>query len=500
MSRANWLDKAIGFVSPQRGAARMQARMKIARTAVVRNLYEGASLGRRTDGWRAVGTDANAETRESISRLRDVARDMVRNNGYAARAKSTIKHNVVGAGIVPAIEAKTPKRKAAVEALLKAHIESTDIDADGRLNIYGLQALAMATIVEAGEVLIRRRLRRVEDGLNLPLQIQVLEPDFLDTSFDGVQPNGNLAVQGVEFDLRGKRVAYYLFDEHPGSTTAGAGRAYRGKRVSADLVAHVYSVDRPGQVRGVSWFAPVMVRMRDFADLADAQLIKQKIAACFAGFITGGETGELDEATGQERSRTGNPIENFEPGMIERLGEGESITFAEPPQTSDFSPYSTVTLREIAAGLNIPYEVLTGDLTGVNFSSGRMGWLEYQRSIDGWRWNMLIPAMLDPVARWLIDAVNVVTMSTEPFRIGWTPPRREMINPTEEIGSAIKAIRGGMNSRSDEIRKLGYDPVEVDREIAADNARADSLGIVLDSDPRKVSAAGLVQATPAGPA
>lgn len=489
MAKDNWLDRAISFAFPSIGAARMDARARIARADRVRNLFEGASRSRRTDGWRAVSTDANAETFLANGRLRDVARDLVRNNAFAARAKAVIPANVVGAGIVLSVKAARQARQDRVKGLIRDHFETTAIDADGRLNIYGLQALVMATIAESGEALIRRRVRRAEDGLPLPLQIQVLEPDFLDTNVDGPLGNGNYAVQGIEFDLRGQRVAYYLFDQHPGDMRGFSG--FRGNRVSADFVTHVYRVDRPGQVRGVTWFAPVITRLHDLADLSDAQLMKQKIAACFAAFIK--DNGAGQEYAGRPDGERGYPIEAFEPGMIERLGDGEDISFASPPQSQDFGPYSMLVLREIATGLNIPYEALTGDLTGVNFSSGRMGWLEFQRAIEGWRWNMLIPGMMGHIMRWADEAVRVVTMSSEPYRVECTPPIREMIDPANDIKAAVAAIRAGLSSRPSEIRKLGYDPDELDAEIAADAKNVDARGLVFDSDPRKTSAAGLAQ-------
>ena len=48
----------------------------------------------------------------------------------------------------------------------------------------------------------------------------------------------------------------------------------------------------------------------------------------------------------------------------------------------------------------------------------------------------------------------------------------------------IAAIRGGLLSRSEAISSFGYDAEDIDREIAADNARADALGLRFDSDPR----------------
>jgi capsid protein len=48
----------------------------------------------------------------------------------------------------------------------------------------------------------------------------------------------------------------------------------------------------------------------------------------------------------------------------------------------------------------------------------------------------------------------------------------------------LLAIRSGLMSRSEAISTFGYDAEDVDKEIALDNARADKLGLVLDTDPR----------------
>ena len=505
MYQPNLLDRAIAVIAPQAAAKRLEARNRMARSVAVRNVYDGATLGRRADGWRRLSTDSNSENRFALRLLRDGARDMVRNNAFAFRAKSTIAHNVIGAGILPQVRAVRPERAAAVNDLVKRHFETTDIDADGRLNLYGLQSLAMSTVVEAGEVLIRRRVRRTTDGYAIPFQIQVLEPDYLDTNFDGLLPSGNIVIQGIEYDLIGRRVAYYLFDYHPGSIFGGAVYVPRGRRVSADFVAHLYRVDRPGQVRGVSWFAPVMLRMRDFADYSDAQLMRQKIASCFAAFITSNDEGNAEVSPNGDGSITASdgispyPIESLEPGIVQRLRDGEEVSFATPPTTQDFAPYAAETLREIAAGLNIPYEAMTGNLSNVNYSSGRLGWLEFQRSIDSWRWNMVIPQMLDPITAWTREAVQVVTGSTEPFSFGWTPPRREMIDPVVEIEASATAIRNGLSWRSEELRKLGTDPKEWLAGMIADNEEIDAAGIILDSDPRNTTLKGASQGGPKTP-
>jgi lambda family phage portal protein len=483
----NILDRMIAAVSPERAARRQTARLKLAglsRMQRSRMHYDGATTSHRSGGWRPTNTDANAEIRVAGERLRNVAREMVRNNPFASRAKSVIATNVVGAGIIPTIETPNRASKRRLEALLRAHFDTPSCDYMGRTDLYGLQALAMATLVEAGEVLIRKRSLPAGSGAALPFQIQVMEPDYLDTLRDGPLPGGNTAIQGVEYDASGRVVAYHLFNEHPGTSYPAS---IVSERVPAEYILHVFRQERPGQARGVTWFAPVIMTLRDFSDYSEAQLMRQKISACFTAFVTSDDP----ESVGVDETDAGTPLQTFEPGTIERLRAGESVEFGAPPPITDYDAYSRVTLRSIAAGLGVSYEALTGDLSGVNFSSGRMGWIEFQRSIDSWRNHMLVPQMLYPIGKWFLDSARIVEGVSGSPTIKWTPPRREMISPRDEVPFAVEAIRAGLITRSEFLRKAGYDPNVVDAELAADNARADALGLVLDSDARKRTSYGL---------
>lgn len=456
------------------------------RVREARMIYEAAQAGRRTSHWRTSSLDATSEILGSSAKLRNIARDMVRNNAIAARGKALICGNTVGAGIVPRVEGVSK----AVRAKILEHFETTAIDADGLNNLYGIQSMALGAVVESGEVLIRYRPRQSGDGLPLPFQLQVLEADYLDESRNGTSEKGNRIIGGIEFDQIGRRVGYWLFPEHPGSTNIGGRVGAASTFVPAQNIAHIYRVDRPGQLRGVTWFAPVIMRIRDFADLTDAQLVRQKIAACFAAFITKTEAYQGTDADIEAGSNY--PTEAFEPGMIEHLREGEAVTFASPPTTADFPSYSDVTIREIAVGLGITPFALSGDLSRVNFSAGRLGWIEFQRNIDAWRWLMLMPQMMDRIAAWTNQSMAVAQMP-KAARFAWSPPRREMIDPATEVTAARDAIRAGLSTRSAEVRSLGYDPLEVDAENAADAKRADDLELVYDSDPRKTNARGQEQ-------
>ena len=63
-------------------------------------------------------------------------------------------------------------------------------------------------------------------------------------------------------------------------------------------------------------------------------------------------------------------------------------------------------------------------------------------------------------------------------------------DPEKDVRAEIMAIRAGLKARSMSINETGLDEEEVDEQIARDNERADRLGLVLDSDPRKTDARG----------
>jgi lambda family phage portal protein len=487
---ANWIDKTVSYFSPRAAAERKRARLmeKIIEHSLRK--YDGASHGKRTQGWRASSTSANSENLSALHTLRDRSRDLTRNNPYAASALQTIVVNTIGTGIV--CQPKPMRQNNRGEAqraqrlleLWKSWAESTDCDADGVLDFYGLQSLIMRTTVESGECLVRKRRSRLTDGLTAPVQLQVLEPDFLDTLKSEELSGGRRIVQGIEFDASGRREAYWLFREHPGEVHSF--RSIESVRVPASEVIHFFNPLRAGQVRAVSWFAPVMIRMKDFDEYEDAQLVRQKIAACFSAFIEDIEM-PLDGSSHIDQ------LEMIEPGRIETLPPGKRISFANPPGVTGYSEYSRNMLHAIARGLGISYEALTGDLSQVNFSSARLGFLEFQRNIEQWRWNLLIPRLCNPVWAWFLEAADILGFPADGVKATWTPPRREMIDPTREVPATINAIRGGLLTLSEAIREQGFDPKEHLEEMKLDNDRVDELGLILDSDPRKVMRAGTIQ-------
>lgn len=480
----NWLDRTVGFFAPAAGLRR--ARNRCAAAALQRS-YEGAKLGRRTEGWTTAGTGANAEIAPALVRLRDRSRDLVRNNPYAAKAVQAVVSNLVGTGIMPRARGDDAAVTDAADRLWTRFVATCD--ADGLTDFYGLQALAVRAMAESGECLIRIRERRREDGLPVPLQLQILEPDHLDTTKNGDIAGGGFIVQGVEFDALGRRRAYWLYPVHPGEAMTFRRVSLVSRRVPAESVLHLFDRLRPGQVRGVPWFSAVILKLRDLDEYDDAELVRKKIEACFAAFVTGSEDEEtLGTATTDAQ---GHRIETFEPGMIEYLAPGKDVKFAAPSATGGYGEYMRTQLHAIAAGVGLTYELLTGDLSQVNYSSIRAGLLEFRRRMEALQWQLLVPGLCQPVWRRFVGTAQAMgALPDAEIEAEWTAPRFEAVDPLKDVQADILAVRAGLMTLKEAIARQGYDPAQVLAEVAATNAELDRLGVILDTDPRRATRTG----------
>ena len=256
---------------------------------------------------------------------------------------------------------------------------------------------------------------------------------------------------------------------------------------------HIYRMDRPGQSRGVPWLASAIAKLNDLNDYDDARLMQAKIAACFGAFVT-------DEGSGmaigsQEGTDEEDRLETLEPGHIEYLAPGKSITFPSPPSVSDHGSFTEAQLRYISACLDVPYEELTTDYSRVNFSSARMARLSHWSSVHDWRKNMIIPQLCDGVWAWVMESARNLEGWKEQPTAEWAPPPMPMLSPEKEGMAYTRLVRSGVMTLPQAIRERGEDPDSHLAEIASSNKILDTLGIKLDSDPRQMSGSGIAQAT-----
>jgi lambda family phage portal protein len=471
-------------------------------------VYDGVGFGRRTIAWMPGNLGAVAALAYAQDALRAKSRDLVRRNAWAAAGLDAFVSNAIGTGIKPQSMVTDSSLREAIHAVWRDWCE--EADAAGLTDFYGLQALACRAMLEGGEVFIRIRYRRPEDGLVVPMQLQALEAEHVPVTYNAVADNGNAIRCGIEFDRLGRRAAYWMYRIHPNDALlapmSGQGDNLLPVRVPAEEVIHLFRPLRPGQIRGEPWLTRALEKLNELDQYDDAELVRKKTAAMFAGFIT--RLSPEDNLVGEgEADASGVALTGLEPGTLQILEPGEDIKFSSPADVGNsYSEFMRQQFRAVAAAMGVTYEMLTGDLTQVNYSSIRAGLLEFRRRCEAIQHGVIVHQLCRPIWRaWMDQAVlsGALTLSgynnrrREYQAAKWIPQGWQWVDPLKETESMKLAIRAGLMSRSEAISAYGYDAEDVDREIAADNQRADELGLVFDSDPRHGKAGEMQRAQPA---
>jgi len=433
--------------------------------------YEAAAMTRRTTGWSPVASDVNTLVFRNADTLRSRSRDMVRRNPWATNALDAFVGNCIGTGIKP--------QSLHTDADLREQIQTLwlrwtdEADATGLTDFYGLQALACRSVMEAGECFIRLRPRLPKDGLSVPLQLQLLEAEHLPTSETRKLENGNYIRAGIEFNGIGKRVAYHLYREHPGDTLNPMASTEL-VRVPAASVLHLFRPIRPGQLRGQPWLTQVLIKLYELDQYDDAELVRKKTAAMFAGFVT--KNAPEDVLVGEGAAdANGAALTGLEPGTLQVLLPGEDVKFSNPADVgASYETFMRVQLRSIAAGMGITYEQLTGDLTGVNYSSIRAGLLEFRRRCEQFQHQVIVFQMCRPIWRAWIDAAvlaGALPAGDGNYDVKWIPPGFAWVDPLKDIKAAETAVKNGWKTNQQISEDYGgdyYDNIEeIKREEAA---------------------------------
>jgi lambda family phage portal protein len=467
--------------------------------------YDAAGTGKRSSSWNPGNDAISALLMASGDTLRRKVRQLVRNNGWASNALDTYVANAIGTGIVPTSSHPAPAIKQAIE---QAWLRWTDeSDADGVCDFYGQQQLAARMMLEGGETFARLRPRRPQDGLFIPLQVELLESEQCPITMNqnlpiiGNQPRGNRIRAGIEFDLIKRRVAYHLYRENPYSGAAALEynslETVRTPSVLANPAGgalHLFTPIRGSQLRGQPRFTPILAKLYELDQFDDATVSKQKNLAFFM-LLVKRVSAEGPGIMGEAADSEGNADVEMEPNTLQYLQDGEEVQEirGEGPGAA-YETFMSVQLHAIAAGLGITYEQLTGDLKGVTYSSIRQGVLEFRRKCEQWQHNVMVFQFCRPIWRAWMDAAvlsGALTLpgyETDPYpylAVEWTPPAWPWVDPESDINAAVKEVRAGFSTRSDICKQKGTDRQTVDKKQAEDDASADGAGLKYDSDGRQ---------------
>jgi lambda family phage portal protein len=450
------IDRLIGLFSPKAELSRTLARRMINGE----RMYAAAKSGRKTGAWSPVESSVNDEIRVSSQKVRERVRQLVRDFPYFAHAVDQLVSLTVGQGINFQSKAD-PALRSRIEDAWKRWSEQADIT--GRMSFPDLCQLAVRQECENGEFFLVKRQSK-DPKRFLPFALQAIESDRLTDLATSPTNKQHEIDQGVEYDPdTGVTVAYWFESDT------------KPLRIPAEQVIHGFKMVRPGQLRGISPFAPGVLVAHDMAEYLDAELEGAKMAARYLAFIEAPDIAAYQTAHGiGVNPDSGQREDELQNAILEYLRPGEKVNLASHNRPGDnFEPFVKLVLRMLSVTTGVPYELLSGDYTGVNYSTMRVCRNDLSQALKVPQGRM-INQLCNPVFHEVMDQamltgkLQIPGYWTDPRKFQackWIVPGMEPIDPLKESKAHVDQLDSLLRSPQEIAAARGRDYEEILDEI-----------------------------------
>lgn len=425
----------------------------------------------------ADGYNANAsndpETRKVI---RERARLEAANNCYAAGTLDTLSNDIVGTG--PRLQLSIPgvsrEQSRAVERLWSLWAEQVRFANDLRINV--------KTKKRDGELIGLMVTNRNLDPFLPQLALKFYEPEQLSTpnlfryAYDPRQQDG------VRFDEYGNPTEYHLLKFHPGSDF-GWMNQFQHETFSSAQILHWFRADRPGQARGISELMPALPLFAQLRRFTLAVIAAAENGANIAGVL------ETDQSADGENSTGG--VAPFDRVEIERAalmtlpGKWKMHGFDSTQPQSTYDMFVTRLLIEIGRAMNTPYEVISGDSSRSNYSSSRLMYSIYHRSVRVERRSLESAVLRKVFFAWLREAfaMGILPQGLPPivrWVVSWYWDGFDSIDPFKEANANSVLLESNQTTLAELYAEAGQDWEEQLEQRALELRRMAELGISQD--------------------
>lgn len=479
----NWLDKLIEPFAPEAVWGRIRHREAI-------KAYE-ASRSTRTHKVKGVKGSGNVQVGAGAVPLREQARRLDEDHDIAHGLLDTLVKYVIGPqGIAVEPQPRLLDGSLAAEfarqltELWEDFSEFPEVTHE--FNRVHSEQLVARTWLRDGECfgqLVSGRNPSLDHRSRVPLSIELLEPDFVPLDYDDAAKG---IKQGIQRDTWGRATTYWVYREHPGELSYFSRPDL--KPIATGRMLHLKQVHRLHQGRGVSVFAPVLIRLSDLKEYEESERIAARVAAAMTAYIKkgspdlyrgAGPLGDGADSAPQQRRFA------MSPGMIfDDLQPGEEVGTIESNRPSILlQPFRDAMLRATAAGTGTTFSNLARVFDG-SYSAQRQelvdGYLGYQMLTS-----VFVGSWSRPIYREFVQmAIASGQVKLPPdldinslFNAMFQGPSMLWIDPYKEA-KASETLRGaGFESTSNIVRARGRNPDAVRAQIVKEEAANREDGI-----------------------
>jgi len=448
-----------------------------------RSTYDAAESQKELkEHWSAADalSAASLNTPEVRATLRQRARLEARNNPTAAGLLSRIAFDLIGTGprlqLGPMGDAEPTKEL----TLRYRKIERAFAKWTKEICLAKKLRILHESRLRDGECFAVLKTTRALKG-PVKLDVCLIEADQCQSPYDRLLNDAKF-VDGIEFDADGNRTKYHFLKQHPGHNWR---TSFETEAVHAEAVIHWYRPTRPGQVRGVSEMAPVLNTLAQLRRWGIATLTNMETAA----HITGVLESDMPSDTGTAPTfETMDEVDMPRGALLTLPGGWKASSFQANQPNQKFETAKEAYEGDIGRPFHAPFNVVAGNSSKYNYSSGRLDHLNYHSSI----WVERDDLQKDGVDRiayaWFEEAMVTRELGDlfvglppfEDWNWDWQWDGFESIDPVKDATAEELELANNTNTLAEICAAKGRHWEDVLAQRAREQARMKELGLGIE--------------------
>jgi lambda family phage portal protein len=428
--------------------------------------FDGASTSYKNAQRGLLTGEADSLAARELFALQMRSEHAIRNNGYA---KTAITKHVTALGKVQ-VNWKDSKGKEhkAMQLLWDEFAANPNLDGHGTLG-NTFTGWGYATFA-AGNAYTRMVIRRNGNTNKIPLKLQNIPSQLHNIFYMGKNSDTEITRNGITF-VDSKPTMYYFRKGIYEQQWYQVNNTFPQVEVPANELIHIFVRESAGQWLGIPFLASVLMPLYELDELNDATIAKQKAAQAIAWIVE--NTNPLNmtptgsPTTVKDKNNNDKIVFKSSGGNTQYLNKGEKINFY---QSTDIGANLPVLIKSelhrIAAAVGVPYHTLTGDTSGLDFSSIRAIGIELRNRLEFIHLTYMIPLGLIPLTTYFKELAKLyngrVSNAVPTFQL----PRYYGVDELKDTQADLLEVQNGMatlQSKLDE-RHTTFEDIIADRE------------------------------------
>lgn len=482
------------------GAAREKAlrrKAAVIQTEKVR-AYNMAQQNRLTNDWLAIARSFNYDIKAGGAAMLARGRELFQNDPYARKIVRSFKKGIVGpSGFVlrnkggewirAGDDFKFVQDKVANAMINEAwrrwgKKKYSSIEGDETFRHF-CGTLARTVFID-GEIFIKKLAGKKYNKFGFTTQL--ITSEYCDWRLSKKLPNGNWIVMGIEVTPGWKKVAYWFRKNNPYSEVQYSYNwSANYDRIPAEKIIHLFPKETAHQLRGITLFAPIGIRLKMLYGFEEGALIRSRASANIPWVLQHQKDALAPPGvTGDSKDSDGNIIQELEQGQIYKLDEGwEAKNLESDYPHAMHKSFTDVNLHGAAAGSDMAYSTVSSNYAGMNYTVSRTAQLDER---DGWKdmQSWFAENLLSPIfTTWLEMAILSGQLNLPPNKMEkfdkpeWGGRGWKWVDPKKEAEANIIALQSFQKTFEQILTESGYDVEEQLDQIVSEKKLFEDRGL-----------------------